>query len=323
MQKEYILDIQQLKAFYEVARWRSFSKAAKELYLSQPAVSRQISSLETEIGLPLFIRTANHVSLTDSGRKLLAYAEEIIHTLEQATRTIQDLRDLRQGTVTLAADSFLSQYFLPRFAGEFHRRYPSLQLRIHTHAHADLPGLLADGLIDLAFFCGVEPSENLPLTQEPIYHEKLFLVTPAKSKSRAIGQANASLEMFQPNSGVAATSGKMPDIAGVIAELSPFLFPPATYSFTKQYPDLLPPELSSEEAPITVDSLEGIKTLLLSSVGCSILPHSLIKLELEQGHLQGFPLNASFPIILTYPKDLRLPHPVLLLIGLIRKLINK
>ncbi|MHB1407674.1 MAG: LysR family transcriptional regulator, partial [Desulfitobacteriaceae bacterium] len=311
------MDIQQLKAFYEVARWRSFSKAAKELYLSQPAVSRQISSLETEIGLPLFIRTANHVSLTDSGRKLLAYAEEIIHTLEQAARTIQDLRDLRQGTVTIAADSFLSQYFLPRFAGEFHRRYPSLQLQIHTHAHADLPALLADGQVDLAFFCGTEPSENLPLTMEPLYQEKLYLVTPAKLETSVKSLADASLEMSQPDSGVTATSGKTSWIAAAIAEFSPFLFPPSTYFFTKQYPDLLPPELSSDEAPITVDSLEGIKTLLLSGVGCSILPHSLIKLELEQGRLQGIPLNSTFPIILTYPKDLRLPHPVLLLIGII------
>ncbi|GAB6171905.1 LysR substrate-binding domain-containing protein [Paradesulfitobacterium aromaticivorans] len=317
------MDIQQLKAFYEVARWHSFSKAAKELYLSQPAVSRQISSLETEIGLPLFIRMANHVSLTDSGRKLLAYAEEIIHTFEQATRTIQDLRDLRQGTVTVAADSFLSQYFLPRFAGEFHRRYPSLQIQIRTHPHADLPQLLTEGQIDLAFFCGMEPAENLPLTLEPLYQEQLFLVTPAKPNLKAKGQASASPEMYQPNPAIPDRSGKITDIAGAVAEFPPFLFPPSTYSFTKKYTELLPPELSSAEAPITVDSLEGIKTLLLSGFGCSILPESLINLELEQQHLQGIPLNSSFPIILTYPKDSRLPHPVLLLIGIIRKLINQ
>lgn len=311
------MDIQQLKAFYEVARWRSFSKAAKELYLSQPAVSRQISSLETETGLPLFIRTANHVSLTDSGRKLLVYAEEIIHTLEQATRTVQDLRDLRQGTVTVAADSFLSRYFLPRFAGEFHRRYPSLQLRILTHAHADLPELLADGQIDLAFFCGVEPSENLPLTMEPLSQEKLYLVTPVKPNPKSKHLPETGLKI--PHIPIE----KAADLATVIADSSPFLFPPPTYSFTTQYLELLPPGLSSAEAPITVDSLEGIKTLLHSGMGCSILPHSLIKPDLEQHLLQGIPLDASFPIILTYPKDSRLPHPVLLLVGIIRKLIHQ
>ncbi|MHB1407033.1 MAG: LysR family transcriptional regulator [Desulfitobacteriaceae bacterium] len=321
------MDIQQLKAFYEVARWHSFSKAAKELYLSQPAVSRQISSLETEIGLPLFIRMANHVSLTDSGRKLLAYAEEIIHTFEQATRTIQNLRDLRQGTVTVAADSFLSQYFLPRFAREFHRRYPSLQLQIRTHPHADLPQLLTEGQIDLAFFCGMEPAENLPLTLEPLYQEQLFLVTPAKPNIKAKGQADTPPEMYLSDPALLDRSGKMTAIAGAVAEFPPFLFPPSTYSFTKKYPELLPPELSHNEspneAPINVDSLEGIKTLLLSGFSCSILPESLIKLELEQKHLRGISLNSSFPIILTYPKDSRLPHPVLLLIGIIRKLINQ
>ena len=295
------MDIQQLKAFYEVARWRSFSKAAKELYLSQPAVSRQISSLEKEIGLPLFIRMANHISLTDPGRKLLAYAEEIIQTLEQATRTIQDLRDLRQGTVTVAADTYLSKYFLPRFAGEFYRRYPSLQLQIRTQSHADLPELLAEGQIDLAFFCGVEPSDNLPLTLELLYQEKLFLVTPAKPDVKDIDQADVSL------------------IAAAIAEFSPFLFPPSTYSFTEQYKELLPPELSPTDAPLIIDSLEGIKTLLLNGLGCSILPESLIKQELEQQDLQGIPLTPTYPIILTYPKDSRLPHPALLFIGIIHK----
>lgn len=310
------MDIQQLKAFYEVARRHSFSKAAKELYLSQPAVSRQISSLETEIGLPLFIRTANHVSLTDSGRKLLTYAVEIIHTLEQATRTIQDLRDLRQGTVTIAGDSFLSRYLLPRFAGEFHHRYPSLQLQIRTHAHADLPGLLADGQIDLAFFCGVEPSENLPLAMEPLYQEKLYLVTPAKPNSNS-----EPLTEDAQNAAAIATKNAAA-ITAAIAEFPPFLFPPSTYSFTNQYQALLPPGLSSDAAPLTLDSLEGIKTILLSGSGCSILPQSLVKPELEQHLLHGIPLKASSPIILTYPKDTRLPHPVLLLIGIIRKLMN-
>jgi len=326
MRKEYSVDIQHLRAFYEVARWRSFSKAAKELYLSQPAVSRQIASLETEIGLPLFVRMANHISLTEAGRKLLAYAEEIMRTLEQANRTIQDLRDLRQGTVTVAADSYLSNYFLPRFAGEFHRRYPSLQLRIRTHAHGDLYNLLASGEIDLAFFCGGEPSENLPLTLEPLYQERLFLVTSAKPISRATLKNTSIYDDVTLLDKQKTTEMKgfsnLPRIAEVIAEYSPFLFPPSTCPFSK-YTEFLPEELFAADALVDVDSLEGIKTLLLNGSGCSILPESIIKLELEQGVLQGVPLNCTYPIILTYPKDFRLPHPALLLIGVIHKLINK
>ncbi|HBW34818.1 MAG TPA: hypothetical protein DEF89_05495 [Desulfosporosinus sp.] len=326
MRKEYSVDIQHLRAFYEVARWRSFSKAAKELYLSQPAVSRQISSLEAEIGLPLFVRMANHISLTEAGRKLLAYAEEIIRTLEQANRTIQDLRDLRQGTVTVAADSYLSNYFLPRFAGEFHRRYPSLQLQIRTHAHGDLYNLLAGGEIDLAFFCGMEPSDNLPLTLEPLYQERLFLVTSAKSTLRSILKTTDVSDVVTlqnkreiPEINCFANSLR---IAELIAEYSPFLFPPSTYAFSK-YRDFLPEGGSADDAPVTVDSLEGIKTLLLNGSGCSILPESFIKLELELGVLQGVPLNCTYPVILTYPKDFRLPHPALLFIGVTHKLINK
>lgn len=326
MREEYSVDIQHLRAFYEVARLRSFSKAAVELYLSQPAVSRQISSLEAEIGLPLFVRMANHVSLTEPGRKLLTYAEEIIRTLEHANRTIQDLRDLRQGTVTVAADSYLSNYFLPRFAGEFHRRYPSLQLQIRSHPHGDLYNLLAGGEIDLAFFCGVEPSENLPLTLEPLYQERLFLVASAKPISRAtLKIKDISNGMTFSNKQEDTENNGFPNstrIAEVIAEYSPFLFPPLTYLFSK-YKEFLPEELSPAKAPVTVDSLEGIKTLLLNGFGSSILPESLIKKDLEQGALSGVPLNCTYPVILTYPKDFRLPHPALLFIGVIHKLLNK
>ncbi|MCO1600198.1 LysR family transcriptional regulator [Desulfosporosinus nitroreducens] len=320
------MDIQHLRAFYEVARWKSFSKAAAALYLSQPAVSRQISSLETEIGLPLFVRMANHVSLTEPGRKLLAYAEEIIRTLEQANRTIQDLRDLRQGTVTVAADRYLSNYFLPRFAGEFHRRYPSLQLQIRSHPHGDLYNLLAGGEIDLAFFCGAEPADNLPLTLEPLYQERLFLVTPAKPGSRAAlkttGLANHTTAWNQQENPARNSFPDNARIAEVMAEYSPFLFPPLTDLFSK-FKEFLPEEQSPADAAVTVDSLEGIKTFLLNGFGSSILPESLIKEELEQGALSGVPLNCTYPVILTYPKDFRLPHPALLFIGVIHKLIHK
>ena len=215
---------------------------------------------------------------------------------------------------------------MPRFAGEFHRRYPSLQLQIRTHAHGDLYNLLAGGEIDLAFFCGVEPSENLPLTLEPLYQERLYLVTSAKSTIRS------TMKTTDVTDGVTLKSKReVPEINGfpnslriaeLISEYSPFLFPPSTYVFSN-YREFLPEEISADDPPVIVDSLEGIKTLLLNGSGCSILPESLIKLELEQRVLQGVPLNCTYPVILTYPKDFRLPHPALLFIGVIHKLMSK
>lgn len=294
MQKEYRpLDVQQLKAFREVARKRSFSGAAKELFLSQPAVSRQIASLETEIGMPLFVRMGNHIVLTDPGRKLLVYAEEVLQMLEQAARTVQNLHDLRQGLVTIAADSFLSKYFLPKFAGEFHHRYPGLQLRILTYPQHELPSVLADGRADLAYFCG-EPDADVLLTREQIDWERFFFV------------ASGSLG---------------PDIAANIMANSPFIYPNGMPDLQEQLLGVLPPDINQEELPITMESLEGIKTLLLSGSGCSILPGNLIKSEMQQGLLHTQPLAIRCPVIMTYPKDTALPHPVILFMGLLRKSI--
>lgn len=288
------MDIQQLRAFREVARRHSFSGAAKALFVSQPAVSRQISSLEAEIGMPLFVRMGNHIVLTDPGRKLLVYAEEVLQTLEQAARALQNLQDLRQGMVTVAADAYLSKYFLPRFAGEFNRRYPGLQLRVLTYPQDKLPEILADGRADLAYFCG-EPGEAVLLTQEQICWERLCFVAPGPIGS---------------------------DIAANLKKYTPFIYPPDVGSLTKGYRKVLPQDITQEGLPIVIESLEGIKTAIISGTGCSILPENLIRVEMDHGYLHAASVGLSCPVIMTYPKDARLAHPVLLFMGVIRKYSN-
>ena len=287
------MDIQQLRAFREVARLRSFSGAAKELFLSQPAVSRQVSSLESEIGLSLFVRMGNNISLTDPGRRLLIYADDILHKLDQATRVIQDLRDLESGTVTIAADDYLSKYFLPHFLAEFHRRYPNFQLRLITQPQDGLISLLADGKTDLAFFCG-EPKENISLTLEPLCMEELCFVAPGPLSS---------------------------DIDVNLKKYAPFLFPPDMSSFGEDYKLFLPESIIHTTSPISIMSLEGIRTALLGSFGCSILPKNLIRWELNNGCLHSSSIGLECQVILTYPKDTRLAHPVLLFMGVIRKAV--
>ncbi len=282
------MDIQQLRAFREVARQRSFSGAAKELFLSQPAVSRQVASLESEIGMPLFVRVGN---CTSPGRKLLKYAEDILFSLEQAQRTVQDLQDLQKGTVTVAADAYLSKYFLPHFIKEFHYRYPGLQLRLITRNQEELPSLLATGQCDLGFLCG-ELDNPSSLILEQLCTENLFFVTQ--------GQLS-------------------PDISENIKIHTPFLFPPKLSSFGEEYKKLLPEDIAREESPITLESLEGIKTTLLSGLGCSILPENIIRLESQNGHLNALPTGLECPVVLIYPKDVQLPNPVSLFMDFVRK----
>lgn len=289
------MDLHQLRAFCEVAKQRSFSGAAKALFLSQPAVSRQIASLESEIGMSLFTRMGNNISLTDPGRRLLSYAEDIIQKLEQATRSLKDLQNLQAGTVTVAADAYLSQYVLPRYVTEFHRRYPGLQLRFLTCPQQQLTEILAEGKADVAFFCG-EPSEAALLTQEKLFDEQLYFVAPQPVRS---------------------------DISTHVHAFGPFIFPPEFSSFGEEYQRVLPEALTRENSAIVLDTLEGIKTSLQNGCGCSILPENLIQQEIGQGSLFAVPIGISCPVILTYPKDFRLPHPVLLFLGIVRKSLHR
>ncbi len=139
------LAIGPLRAFEAVARLSSFRGAAEELHLTQPAISRQIRSLEDEIGTPLFTRGTRHVALTGAGSTLLRTAAPL---LQQLDTTVQQLRRQRQrqpvGLTTFA--SFASLWLLPRLR-DFQERHPGIDIRISASDHlADLD----DPELDLA-----------------------------------------------------------------------------------------------------------------------------------------------------------------------------
>lgn len=146
----------------------------------------------------------------------------------------------------------------------------------------------------MAFFCG-EPKENVSLTLEPLCMEELCFVAPGSLSS---------------------------DIASNLEKYAPFLFPPDMSSFGEDYKLLLPEPIKHTHSPISIESLEGIRTALIGGFGCSILPKNLIRWELEKGFLQSMSIGLECPVILTYPKDTRLAHPVLLFMGVIRKMLS-
>lgn len=132
------LDIGPLRTFEAVARRLSFSAAAEELFLTQPAVSRQIKALEADLGLPLFLRGTRHVELTREGAQLLATLMPLLQRLDATVRQLRSVRGRRQVTVATFA-SLASLWLLPRLAA-FERAHPDIDIRISA----------SDALVDLA-----------------------------------------------------------------------------------------------------------------------------------------------------------------------------
>lgn len=165
------MEIFQLKYFVTAARLLHFSRAAEELYISQPSLSLQIGKLEAELGAPLFHRQGRRVTLTDAGEALLPLAERILEQEQEARRVVQQVAGLERGRLSLCALPALDQHLLPPWLARFRREHPGIEIRVRElrPARAVAQAVLA-GRADLGFVhlpCEHEGLEVRPLLQDP------------------------------------------------------------------------------------------------------------------------------------------------------------
>lgn len=166
------MDIEVLKAFLAVADRGSFSLAADQLFLTQPAVSKRIAALETELGTPLFDRIGRRIVLTEAGRTLLPKARHIIDEIAESRRQIANLSQHVSGPLRLATSHHIGLHRLPPVLRDFTRRYPLVELDIQFMDSDAGCQAVATGDIEL----GIVTLPNLPLdnlTQVPLWHDNL------------------------------------------------------------------------------------------------------------------------------------------------------
>lgn len=149
--------LQALRAFESVARLGGITAAARELHLTQPAVSMQLRQLEARVGLPLTERVGRRVSLTEAGREVARHARRIVQQLREAEESIAALRGLRRGRIDVGIVS-TAKYFAPRLLAEFGRRYPEIEVRLVVANRAEIVQHLAVNDVDLAIM-GTPPQQ--------------------------------------------------------------------------------------------------------------------------------------------------------------------
>src|SRR5512146_940489 len=123
------MDLFQIETFLAVAREGSFSRAAKKLFRTQPAISQTVRKLEEEVGEPLFDRSSREGILTDAGQVLRAYAERLLNLRNDAQDALVELRSLHQGKLVIAANEFTALYLLPVLAN-FRRLHPMIKITV-------------------------------------------------------------------------------------------------------------------------------------------------------------------------------------------------
>ena len=153
------IDIIKIHIFYVVANKKNITKAAEELFISQPAVSKAIKKLENNLGGKLFNRTKKGVVLTEEGKEFYNYIKIALEYINNAENKFNDLINLETGTIKIGVSATLTKYFLTPFLEKFHDLHPKINIQIDTNITKVLFDKLKNGLLDLVIL-------NLPYKKE-------------------------------------------------------------------------------------------------------------------------------------------------------------
>ena len=161
------MNLIQLRCFCAVADEGSFSRAARTVFVTQPAISMQVKALEEELGETLLERGKRHVRLTDVGRTLYHDAVHILAMLDSARLHVQEIRGLQRGHLTTACSDTLSTYVLPPVLAGFSAAYPSLAITVHNRTSPQIVELVLDGTADVGLI--TLPISNPRLTVRTLF----------------------------------------------------------------------------------------------------------------------------------------------------------
>ena len=198
------VSLRQLRVFEAVARNSSYTRAAAELRLSQPAVSMQVRQLEDEVGLPLFERLGKQITLTEAGSELYHYSRSINRALQEMEEVAESLKGVSRGRLSVAVASTVN-YFAPRLLAVFHQRFPGISLKLDVTNREQLVRQLEDNSVDIVLMG--QPPDGVDVVSEPFMENPLVIV--ASPEHALVGERSIPLNrlvsevfvMREPGSG--------------------------------------------------------------------------------------------------------------------------
>ena len=254
--------LQQLRILKAVATEKNFTKAAEILYLSQPALSKQIKVLEKNLNTLLINRERNKISLTESGTVLLQYSDRILALCEESCRAIIDLKNGDRGNLTVGASQTIGTYLMPRILALFAQNYPQIDLNVQVNSTRIIAKKIINREIDIAVVGG-EISDGLKknLTIQPFVYDELSLIIskshPFAKKKKINKEDLYCLDFITLNSN--STIKKFIDNILIQNQIE-----------TKQLKTIL-----------QLNSIEGIKTAVSLGLGAAFVSSSAIEKEIK------------------------------------------
>lgn len=258
------MDLDNLRAFLSVARHKSFSLAADDLFITQPAVSKRIAVLEQEVDAVLFDRLGKTIQLTQAGRILLPRVEQIVSHLEEAKRVLADLSGEVKGELRVATSHHVGLHKLPPVLRAFASAYPKVNLKFEFLDSEIALDRVQRGQCELAVVTlAPEPAE--PLEFEPLWRDTLRFVT--------------SLDSEIPNNTNLVALSESP---AILPDLSTYTGRLVKHCFDERN---LPLTIN-----MTTNYLETIKMMVSVGLGWSVLPESMLDEQIRALRLGGVTL---------------------------------
>ena len=267
-----MVNLELYRFFHTVAKCGSLTKAAEELYISQPAVSQAIKQLESQLGGQLFNRTHKGMELSEAGGKqIFPLVEQALKLLEEAENKFTELKDTATGIVRICASDTVASHFLLPYVKEYHEKYPSVNLVLQNGTSNETIELLKNKKGDIGFV-------NLPVDDSGI------VLSDTVMRLHDIFVAS---DKFNELFGKEVPLSKLQDYPLLMLELSTATRQ-AIVSFAHSQGIHLHPE-------IELASLELMTELAKNGIGIACIPKEFVKRELEEGSLIEIKTNPVLP----------------------------
>lgn len=275
--------LHQLQIFEAIAQHGSFTRAAEELFLTQPTVSQQMKQLTKAIGVPLYEQIGKRIYLTDAGKAVLDVGRDISQRFNDLEMTLADIKGLKQGNLKLAAIT-TAKYFVPRILGTFRQRYPGINISLQIANRQQILDRLANNLDDL-YFIG-QPPDDLEINLRHFLDNPLVVIAPRNHP--LVQEKLISLERLVEEPLIMRESGSGTRMA--------------VESFFAE-------NRLKMRVEMEIGSNEAIKQAIVGGLGLSILSRHSLALEGSQGPLvvldvEGFPIQKHWYVI--YPRNKQL-----------------
>ncbi|MGF0040426.1 LysR substrate-binding domain-containing protein [Peptoniphilaceae bacterium SGI.131] len=278
------MDLEKLESFIMLARVKNFTEAADNLYISQPALSKRIRSLEAELRVPLFNRIGKKTFLTSEGEYFYKYAKNTVASYNLLLEHISQLRNLEKGTLKFGATNFIGVYLMPQIILEFTKKYPNIDIQMTINSSKNIISLLENNELEFIFISDYILDENNQFVSRKLTSDRLKLIV---SKDNPLANKTlCSIEEIEGQKYI--TKGGKSSQTKFLSKI----FDKAGY------------ELSNK---LIINNQEAIKEAVCQNIGFGIMSEKAVEKELRDGsiktlEIEGFDLSRDIEYV--YIKDL-------------------